>query len=139
MEVFVPYKMKIGTRLKNQVQEESTIIFNEKFIDKYLTKNVGEKVNVSAHNLQLMNYMDPNCKYENGIDCIDRQSIGTITFVGKLGVTIETTEKIAEAIKKDQMQIAILNYYNTVDPNSIIKVEISLYWHDADKDKTFIL
>lgn len=139
MEVFVPYKMKIGTRLKNQVQEESTVIFDEKFIDKYLTKNIGEEVKVSAHNLQLMNYMDPNCKYENGIDCIDRQSIGTITFVGKLGVTIETTEKIAEAIKKDQMQIVILNYYNTVDPNSIIKVEISLYWHDADKDKTFIL
>lgn len=138
MEVFVPYKMKIGTRLKNQVQEESTVIFNEKFIDKYLTKNVGEKVNVSAHNLQLMNYMDPNCKYENGIDCIDRQSIGTITFVGKLGVTIETTEKIAEAIKKDQMQIAILNFYNAGNP-SIIKAKISLYWHDPDEDKTFIL
>ena len=86
-----------------------------------------------------MKYMDPNCKYENGLGCIDSQSIGTITFVGKLGVTIETTEKIAEAIKKDQMQITILNYYNTVDPNSIIKVEISLYWHDADKNKTFIL
>lgn len=139
MEVFIPYKIKIGIRFKNQVQEESTVIFDEKFIDKYLTKNIGEEVKVSAHNLQLMNYMDPNCKYENGIGFIDRQSIGTITFVGKLGVTIETTEKIAEAIKKDQMQIAILNYYNTVDPNSIIKVEISLYWHDADKDKTFIL
>lgn len=139
MEVFVPYKMKIGTHLTDPVREESPVIFDEKFIDKYLTKNIGEEVKVTAHNLQLMNYMDPNCKYENGFYCIDRQSIGTITFVGKLGVTIETTEKIAEAIKKDQMQIAILNYYNTIDPNSIIKAEIFLYWHDADKDKTFIV
>lgn len=139
MEVFVPYGSKFGTHFKSSVGENISTIFDKNFIDKYLTKNVGEEVKVSAHNLQLMNYMDPNCKYEKGINCIDRQSIGTITFVGKLGVTIKTTEKIAEAIKKDQMQIAILNFYNTADPNSIIKAKISLYWHDADEDKTFIL
>ncbi len=139
MEVFVPYKMKIGTRLTDPVGEESPVIFDEKFIDKYLTKNIGEEVKVSARNLQLMNYMDPNCKYENGMMSIDRQSIGTISFVGKLGMTIETSEKIAETIKKDEICTAIMNHYNSIDPNKIIKAELFLYWHDADKDRTFIL
>ena len=140
MEVFVPYKIKFGSYFRNFTNDDiSTTCFDEKFINKYLSKNVGKEIKVSARNLQLMNYMDPNCKYENGMMSIDRQSIGTISFVGKLGMTIETSEKLAEAIKKDGMCTAIVNHYNSIDPNKIIKAELSLYWHDPDEDKTFIL
>ena len=134
MEVFVPYKVKIGTRLENLVDGgTSSIIFDEKFLDEYLSKNIGKEVEVSVRNLALMNHMDPNCKYRDGLMSANRQSIGTIAFVGKLGVTIDTTEKIAEAIKKDGIQTAILIYYNSIEPDKIIKVKISLYWQDKDK------
>lgn len=141
MEVFVPYRIEFGTHFKNSIREDIPTIFDEKFIDKYLTKNVGKEVKVSAPNLQLMNYMDPNCKYEKGLrtPVKDYHSVGTITFVGKLGVTIETTERIAEAIKKDEIQIAILNFYNSIDPTEIIKAEIYLSWYDKDEDVSFIL